>query len=86
MDLLLMVTNTNGPKNTLKSLLSPLHFKTTTPQIANKCLEFFSRTIPIWSQKLKTGTNALKKSRIMSCHTDFAVISTDFVRWGCYFT
>jgi hypothetical protein len=28
----------------------------------------------------------LNKSIILTCHTDFAVISTDFVRWGWNFT
>jgi hypothetical protein len=40
-----MITITNGHKNTLTSLLSPLHFKT-----------FFTKSIPFWSQKLKKKT------------------------------
>jgi hypothetical protein len=74
-----MITITNGPKNTLKSLLSLLHFKTLKPKIANK---FF---IVFLSQKLKNMKNTLKKTIILTCHADFAFISTDFVHWGCNF-
>ena len=28
----------------------------------------------------------MKKSIILTCHTEFALISTEFVRWGCNFT
>jgi hypothetical protein len=41
-----MLANTNGPKNTPKSLLRPLHFKILPPKIANKLVSFFAGTIP----------------------------------------
>ena len=37
---------TNGPKNTLKSLLSPLHLKIFKPKTANELLYFCSVNIP----------------------------------------
>ena len=41
---------------------------------------------PIRSQKLKNKKSAFKKSLILTCHTVFVLISTDFVRFGCDFT
>jgi hypothetical protein len=40
------ITITDGHKNTLKSLMSPLHFKTIQPKLAIQFLKFFARTIP----------------------------------------
>ena len=37
-------------------------------------------------QKSKNQKNAWKKSIILACQTDFALISTHFVRWGYNFT
>ena len=35
---------------------------------------------------MENEKNTLRKSLILSCQTDFALIYTDFVRLGCYFT
>ena len=39
-----------------------------------------------FDQKLKKRKNALKKLKNLTHHTDFALISTHFVCWGCNFT
>jgi hypothetical protein len=31
-------------------------------------------------------SNTSTKSIILTCHTDFALISTEYIRWGCNFT
>jgi hypothetical protein len=38
------------------------------------------------NKKLKNRKKLIENSIILTCDTDFALISTDFVRWGCYFT
>jgi hypothetical protein len=43
-------------------------------------------TCSVIDQKLKNMKNTLKNSIILTCHVDFALISTDFVRWVCNFT
>ena len=50
-----MITITNGPKNTLKSLLSSLHFKTLPPKIANNFVNFFAGAIPFNLKSLRVS-------------------------------